>query len=171
MSFFLLGFSFNWQPIYYCWIISIMLFLWIITADLHPPMLTPSIRAYRQFLFNALDCCFQCSGSASRLILYSFNCLQQGRHVGHHHLTEEHKIWLTSKLHSSGDGVQMPLTIFFYSKYTEPFIPLSLKYEPLERRDKHTAHTRPLIGSDLPGGMTLQCVTMTETLTAAFQYN
>lgn len=78
-------------------------------------MHTPSTRPHRQFLFDALDRGLQRSGAASGLVLYSLDRLQQGRHVGHHHLTRETKtkkntkknetnlIKFTSTFQSNGD--------------------------------------------------------------------
>lgn len=51
----------------------------------------PSTRPHRHFLFDTLDCGLQRSGAPSRLVLHSLDSLQQGRHVGHHHLTETQK--------------------------------------------------------------------------------
>lgn len=54
-------------------------------------LLSPTARPHRQFLFDALDRGLQRSGATSGLVLHSLDRLQQGRHVGHHHLTEKNK--------------------------------------------------------------------------------
>lgn len=44
------------------------------------------MTAYREFLFNTFNGGLQGPGPPRGLVLHSLHRLQQGRHVGHHHL-------------------------------------------------------------------------------------
>ena len=46
-----------------------------------------SVRAYRELLLDALDGGLQGPGAPRGLVLHRLHRLQQGRHVGHHHLS------------------------------------------------------------------------------------
>lgn len=56
----------------------------ILLTNVHK--LSLSTRPYRHFLFNALDCSLKRSGTASSFVFHSFDRLQQGCHICHHHL-------------------------------------------------------------------------------------
>lgn len=62
----------------------------ILLTNVHK--LSLSTRPYRHFLFNALDCSLKRSGTASSFVFHSFDRLQQGCHICHHHLEKTENI-------------------------------------------------------------------------------